>query len=496
MTRFRDEPLNLARHLLKEHIEDRSTGELTESPKFHAEVLDLYMSNRFCGVAAPRGHAKTTVTSFFYVLYCLLYGIKKNVILVSATEDLATKFLRRIRDELEVNPKIKWLFGNQKTDKWSEKELHLANGAVIYAKGRGGQVRGLIAGSTRPDLVVIDDLEDDELVRSELRRLDLEEWFNGDLLPTLDPKMGQLIFIGTILHQDSLLNRVLDPDLYPDFETRRYSAIQEDGTPLWPERFSQEELDRIKESYIARGKLASFYMEYMNDPMPTEDAVFKQEYFQFFDDMPWDCRVEMFVDLGGGSIKKSADDSSFVVLGTSSEGEMYVTDYVSKQMGTDTDKIIDTLFALSHEHKVSKIYIEKTVATNMLIASLERAMKKRGKYLNIDYVAPTRGSGDRRGNMSDGKYQRIAAMEAAFKLGRIKIRKWMTKLQEQLIAFPRGKHDDLIDALSYGYMYGKRVGNNKSKRFMPKHRGYLQRARDNRRGNKNKKQKVMYGDFG
>lgn len=482
VTRYRDEPLKFARFLLADHMTDRLSGKIIEPPEFHGEVMDLYMRENRMGIAAPRGHAKTTLTSFFYVMYCLLYQVKRNVVIISATEDLATRFLRRLKGEFETNARLIWLFGEQKTGKWSERELHLANGCIVYAKGRGGQIRGLIEGSSRPDLIVLDDLEDEELVRSEMRRMDLEAWFNGDVLPTLEPKVGQLIYIGTILHQDSLLNRVLDKTLYPEFETRRYAAIKEDGELLWPGRFDKGELQSIKESYIARGKLANFYMEYMNDPMPSEAATFKQSYFQFFEDLPWDATTELFVDLGGGSVKKTADDSAFVVLATGPQGELYVQDYVSKRMGTDTDLMVDTIIALTHEHSCRKVYIEKTVASNMLVASLDRSMKKKGAHINIEYVSPGRGSADRRGNMSDGKYQRIAAMEAAFKLGRIKMRKWMTKLVDQLLTFPRGKHDDVIDALSYGYMYGKKTGRSKRKRFIPNTMGYLGRARLNRTG--------------
>jgi len=380
-----------------------------------------------------------------------------------------------------------WLFGPQKSAKWSEKEIQLTNGCRIYAKGRGGQMRGLKERGTRPDLIICDDLEDSELVRSELRRIDLEDWFNGDVLPTLEPKIGQLIFIGTILHEASLLNRVLDKELYPDFTTHIYRAIIEDDTssptpyPLWPERFSLDDLNKIKESYLVRGQLSTFFMEYMNDPMPSEGATFKQEYFQYFDELPHNPNEpivkEIFIDLGGGGLKKTADDTAMLVLATNTvTGDMYVEDYVAEKMGTDTDRMIQHIFTLAKQHSVNRVFIEKTAATNMIRSALERKMAASQRHLRVEYLSATRGSADRRGNMSDGKFQRIAAMEAPFKLGVIKIRKWQTKLIEQLLAFPRGQHDDLIDALAYGYMFGKRRKGEKKQMWKPKHRsGYLNR---------------------
>jgi len=480
--KYKDDPLFMATHLFRDMTLSRATGTYTPSPAFHQEVLDSFLEHRFVATAAPRGHAKSTLTGFFYVLHQALFEKKKNIVIVSSTEDLAIRFLRDVKTECEVNKQLIWLFGQQKSSKWSEKEIQLANGCRIYAKGRGGQMRGLKERGTRPDLIICDDLEDSELVRSELRRLDLEDWFNGDVLPTLEPKIGQLIFIGTILHEDSLLNRVLDNELYPDFTTHIYRAIIEDEEgnerPLWPERFSLEDLNSIKQSYLSRGQLSTFFMEYMNDPMPSEGATFRSEYFQYFDQLPDTQMVkEIFVDLGGGGLKKTADDTAMLVLATDvTTGDIYVEDYVAEKMGTDTDKMLGHLLRLADMHQVNRVFIEKSVATNMIRAALERKMKSSRIHLRIEYLSSTRGSADRRGTMSDGKFQRIATMEAPFKLGVIKMRKWMTKMQEQLLAFPRGKHDDLIDALAYGYMYGKKQRKNSKKHWRPRHRGgYLNR---------------------
>jgi predicted phage terminase large subunit-like protein len=405
-------------------------------------------------------HAKSTSMTFFYPLFMALYEKKKFIVIISASEDSAKKFLRRIRSELEANSLIHYVFGPQKTDKWSETELRLQNGTTIIAKGRGAQMRGLLSGHTRPDLAILDDLEDDELVRSQMRRLDLEDWFNGAVLPTLAPKSGTIVYVGTILHEDSLLNRLLNKKLYPDFKSLKYAAIDKDtNEALWPERFSMEDLLRKKEAYIARDKLANFYMEYLNDPIPQESAVFKPEFFQYYDDLPARNQLvtEVFIDLGGGSTKKTADPTAMVVLCLDKHNTIFINDYINDKMGVDTKQIANAMFELYGKYRPSKFTIEKTTATNMIMQALNAEMIRRNTHLNVEYVNPTRGSGsDRRGLMSDGKYQRIAAMQAAFKLGVIKMRPWMTELKEQLQAFPRATHDDLTDALAYGYLFMQR----------------------------------------
>ncbi len=454
VSRFKNEPLSFASTVLGHHMTDQSNGERLPSPAFHVEMMDTYMSELFIGFAAPRNHAKSTVTTLFYVLYCILFERKRHIVIISATEDMAIRFLRRIKEELESNKWILWAFGQQRSEKWSETEIRTANGCLIHAKGRGAQLRGLINGTDRPDLVVMDDVEDDEMVRSELRRFDFEAWFNGTVLPTLAPKVGQCIVIGTILHMDSLLNRIVNQGLYPEFKTKVFSAIKEDDTSLWPERFPLETLNKIKAAYIARDQLAQYFMEWMNDPTPAENAEFKV--FTYFDkqkEYPTSPLIELTVDVGGGGVKKGADDSAMVVTASDEKNTLYVVDYVSDKMGTDTDRIIDEIFRLDDMYHPQVVRIEKSTATNFLISPLEKRMLNDRHFLNVEYVSPPKGSGDRRGNMSDAKYQRIAAMASPMKLGAIRIQKWMTKLIEQLTRFPRARHDDVADALGYAWMF-------------------------------------------
>lgn len=484
---YKDKPLELCQTLFKHMLVDPGTHEATPSPQFHYDLMSLFKNHNLLAIAAPRGHGKSTVTSLFWAVYNALYEKKKFIVIVSATEDLAIRFLRDIKVEMETNTTIKWMFGDQRSAKWSEKEIQLANGTHILAKGRGGQIRGLKIKGKRPDLIILDDLEDPELVRSEIRRLDLEEWFNADVLPSLEPSIGQLIFIGTILHMDSLLNRALNPEIYSNFTTCRFSAIisKEDGSPhtLWPERFPLTALQEVKQSYITRGQLATFFMEYMNDPVPDEGATFTQGMIQYFTSLPADpfendIIKELFIDLGGGGLKKTADPTAMVVFCTDrSTGNMYVEDYVNKRMGTDTDLIISHILSLVDTHNIKHVVFEKTMATNLILSSLDRTLRKKRTHLNIELVTPNRGSSDRRGTMSDGKFQRIGQMEAAFRMGVIKIRPWMTDLVEQLVTFPRGQHDDIIDALAYGYMFAKKQKkSSQGKQFRPRTRsGYLNR---------------------
>jgi hypothetical protein len=316
----------------------------------------------------------------------------------------------------------------------------------------------LISGSRRPDLIVLDDIEDEELERSEVRRADLAGWFNGTVLPTLTPKIGKLVFIGTILHQDSLLNNVLTG--YKEFTTRKFAALKENDEALWPERFSKESLHSLRESYALRHQLPQFFMEYMNDPTPTSSASFQVEDWQYYKkgsifEEHRNLMIEMSVDLGGGSIRTTADDTAMVVAATDvNTGTKYVLDVVADQMGVDTRLIIETLFRLFDEYHPQVIFLEKTMATNFIMPTLTYEMQMRSKHLPIRLVSPPKGNGAARGNMSDAKFQRISALVQPVKNGDILILSEHMKLVTQSASSPRGKHDDVLDALAYLWMFG------------------------------------------
>lgn len=452
--------LEFARRVFPQHVTDESSNEIIPFSGFHQELADLLASDLTrLGIAAPRGHAKSTITSFFYILHAALYGHKKNIVIVSSSEDMAVRFLRRIKAELEFNNRLLAMFGPQRTEKWSETEIVLQNSVTIHAKGRGAQLRGLISGSRRPDLIVLDDIEDEELVRSEIRRADLEAWFNGTVIPTLAPKIGQLVFIGTILHQDSLLNNVLTN--YKEFTTKKYSALLPDDTPLWPERFTQDSLLAIRDSFASRNQLPQFFMEYMNDPTPESTAFFGINDWGFFDknrllESKKGLVVEVAVDLGGGSVRTNADDTVIIVGATDPQtGVLYIIDLVADQMGTDTRILIENLFRIYNEYHPVNILIEKTMATNFIMPTLTHEMQMRNIHLPIKLVTPPRGvggAGNR--NMSDAKFQRISALVQPVKNKDILILPSHMKLITQSASFPRGKHDDALDALAYLWMFG------------------------------------------
>jgi len=219
------------------------------SPPFHRQLSALWrrrvMKNRDpvsdcaamltekgtrSAIAAPRGHAKSTVMSLQNVLHAALFGYKRYILLVSDTEAQAVSFLDAIKNELETNERILADFGEQPGKTWKTGSILLSNGCRIDAVGSGQKLRGRRNYERRPDLILCDDIENDEGVRTAEQRQKTADWFWKAVCKSGD-SYTDILVIGTILHHDSLLAGLLEN---PGFQSRKYRAVLSDATsPLW-----------------------------------------------------------------------------------------------------------------------------------------------------------------------------------------------------------------------------------------------------------------------
>ncbi|EIL0378484.1 hypothetical protein LOS40_001800, partial [Campylobacter jejuni] len=144
--------------------------------------------------------------------WCLVFNYKSFIVEISDAVELMEGMLEAIKAELEDNPHLKLDFpevvGIGKT--WRVGEFVSNNGVKIKAFGSGKRLRGVRYGVKRPDLVILDDLENDTNVRSKDQRDKLEDWVDEAVL-NLGSADGSLdvLYIGTILHNDSVLSRKL-----------------------------------------------------------------------------------------------------------------------------------------------------------------------------------------------------------------------------------------------------------------------------------------------
>ena len=421
-----------------------------ETPEFHHEIYKVYEgSEKFIAIGAPRGHAKSTITDLVYLLWVIVHSKAKFVLLVSDTYSQATLFLEALKAEVEENEKLKGFYGQIQSKHWSEDEI-IVNGIMIKCLGAGMKVRGLKFRESRPDLIIVDDLENEEIVSSKERREKLERWFNGALIPCMG-KEGRLIDIGTILHYDSLMAKLLDPNRYTSFFKRTYKAI-DGGIALWPEHLSVEELEKIKQNYIEQGQAYLFYQEYQNDPVSEENRKFKIEKIRYYEESELRSKnLKTFITIDRAySSDKTADFTGIVINRVDNENNWYIRSERFK--GTERE-LIEKIFDLKEFFKPIKIGIEQKAFEYTIKPALKDEMQRRNKFFTVEEL--------RDGGIN--KIKRIEGLIPRFEMETVYFLRSDTDIVDELIRFPRGAHDDLIDALAYQLQLAKYRGGDATK---------------------------------
>ena len=255
--------------------------------------------------AAPRGEAKSTLVSQLFTLYCLVTQKKRYALIVMDSINQAYPMLESIKVELEFNQRLRIDFpevaGQGRV--WQATTILTKANQKVEIAGSGKKLRGLRHGAYRPDLVVLDDIENDEQVRSAEQRDKLHDWLKKTVLPLGVPgEKLDVVYIGTILHYDSVLNRTLSSKAW---KTAKFKALKKmpDDMALWDKwedfflnegeavadafyHANQAAMDKGSEvSWAARPLLtlmkirardghATFDSEYQNDPLSSDDAIF------------------------------------------------------------------------------------------------------------------------------------------------------------------------------------------------------------------------------
>ena len=414
-----------------------------ETPPFHKEILDLISdkNNRRVGVIAPRGHAKSTTVDMTYPLWAGCFQQEEFVVIISDTYTQAAEFINALKDEFEDNPKIKWLFGNMRGDDWQDGEFVLSNGIKYAAKGSGMKIRGIRHRHTRPTLMIFDDIENDENIKSAEQRQKLYHWFTKAAIPAL-ARGGRAVIIGTILHFDSLVNKVMkQQDVFKSWQTRVFYAIttEEDGTEraLWPEHRSLEKLRAMRDDPSDQEFVGSiaFAQEYQHKPFSEEDAIIKPDWIK-------ECEPSQVPDKHtrlarvltidpAASERQTADFTAMIVADLYTDGNVYIR--AIRNQRTSPSVTADTVRELDEIYKPQVIGIEKG-ALGLVFRDLLEGLPVIGLEPDKD------------------KVRRLLAVSRFFEAGRVYTVKNIQNGQafrEQLIEFPKGTHDDMVDAAAY-----------------------------------------------
>ncbi len=441
-------------------------------------------------IAAPRGNAKSTLVTQIFVIWCLVTGRKHYPVIVMDALDQALPMLEAIKAELEYNPRLGLDFpaATGQGRVWQTGSIVTRNDAKVQVFGSGKRMRGLRHGPHRPDLVIGDDLENDENVRSPEQRDKLQSWLTKTVL-SLGPADDSMdvIVIGTILHYDSVLNRLLNNPLW---SSKKFKSIERwpDNMHLWEQwegilreqgeaaarafydavgaapspRFNRPEggppTDHpMEEGAVvcwpdgqplyqlmakrARDGRAAFDSEQQNDPISSDDAPFANliescMWAELPPNLIWFGACDPSLGKAGGS----RDPSALLVGGYHRlTGMLYVVEaQIKKRL---PDRIIEDVISLQDKWHCKLWVVEAVQFQEFFRTELVKRSAARGRPVPARAVTP-----------ASDKLLRIETLQPHMSNGLIKLHPSQTTLIDQLRHFPKADHDDGPDALHMLWM--------------------------------------------
>jgi predicted phage terminase large subunit-like protein len=389
-------------------------------------------------VAAPREFAKSTVCSFGYVLHQICFAKRHFVIIGSDTEDLASDLTGYLYMELLYNERLQQDFGELVRAHKPVDDFVTANSVRVKARGRGQRLRGLKHRQYRPDLIILDDLENDVNVRNPEIVKQILDWVQSAVYPSLEAS-GTLMIIGTILLHRSALDLMLksQEEPYCHFRRKVFRALQDDGTSLWEARHPTARLHLQKQ---LMGTVA-FNREKMNEPTPAK-GMFQEQWLRYYHPDSLKDKNLLVVGFFDPSLETggTADYKAVVSVGYCQEEMVfYVLDaFIQK---TTLDQTLRAIFNRHGERPYHLLGVEDNLFQRLLLKEFDQMGRDLGVFLPIKGVTHR-----------IAKETRVAVLSPMFERGKIRFIRGHSdqeKLIEQLLYFPsRTLHDDGPDALA------------------------------------------------
>lgn len=458
-----------------------------KSPEFHRDIIWRIFSGDNEYTAAPRGFSKTTVIQLS-MAFIICHHLRNFIALIEKTATEAGEVIKGVHDEFIDNERIHLVYGSLigKKDIKNEVILHsttereargdvFINGVRIRGKGFNSTIRGLKSRQYRPDLIILDDVEEDEHINNPEQRNKYESNYNKGIQPAVDPN-GSIKTFGTILHQDSLLNNLITNHGGKIY--RAYDKKDPENTLLWPSRWPFAKLEQKKKDMMSSGQSSSaFAQEYLNDPISEEERVFKYHFLWELlpkPDAPDEeyqvpahrVTVEEFnkirqkTTLNGYAMIDVADTTTVNADWTASIVTFVAPNGARFRVHAAREKrnvkgVIDLIFEIWEKWSprgLLKIGIEKKGFNDQVLPLLKEETERRHVYPVVEELKPMgrnkqgRIQGALAGHYETGKMISVCNKNAKgyyIPIGNT------NELLNELYDFPSAKNDDLSDAEAY-----------------------------------------------
>ncbi|HEX8838268.1 MAG TPA: hypothetical protein VF748_15100 [Candidatus Acidoferrum sp.] len=427
-----------------------------KTPDFHHEMQDAFHGPEpQVVIEGFRDAAKSTVAEEAFVLGALFEEFRYGVI-VGPSHPRAKERLAAIANEFVINDAILQLFGPMPTEHWGADRIILANGVCIQAFGSGMSMRGMRYLEARPTFALIDDLEDEESVKTPELREATFFWLYKTFLPALAKgpagELGYRVrFMGNRLDRDAVIARVAKDKAWKHY--RFPIMVQDDPPPagigverfdlptgfwrsLWPSKFSLEDIAAKRSEYERLGILHAFDCEYMCEADNPESHIFREG----------DAKTVAHVRTWQATY--AAYDPARTVGASSAMTGVAVFSWISSRLivwrGDAQlwlpDQIIDDIFATDENFAPVAIGVEATGLEEFIMQPLRHKALQRRQMLPLQRLVPPRG-----------KDTFIRGLQPFFKSGEVEFVDVSPEARGQLSSFPTGRKD-FPNALAYALL--------------------------------------------
>ena len=414
-----------------------------ETAPFQKEIFNILEDEKIklAVIVAFRGSAKSTIITTAYVLWSIL-GVqqRKFIVICGQTEQKARQYLMNIKKELLENELLKKDLGP-----FEEEKNSLGNATALIIKRMNVKImitsveqsiRGMRHGEHRPDLIILDDIEDTNSVRTQEGRDKTYNWLTSEVLPAGDKKT-RVIAVGNLLHEDSLLKRLEQRIRNKEIDGvyREYPIINEEGNILWPGKYPTQ--DDIKEERRKTMSDTAWAREYLLKIISTDEQLIRREWIKRYTELPpnnFRAYSATGIDLAI-SQSSNADFTAMVsaqVHGGREKLQIYILPNIVNKRLTSLETL-EQAKSISRSLGRGKLFIEDVGYQSSLVEHLGR-----DNY-------PAEGVKIH----GQDKYARLSAVSHLVQAGKVLFPEHgAEELILQLIGLGAEKHDDLVDAFS------------------------------------------------
>lgn len=416
---------------------------VSRNASFHTAAANKIKSSQNIKAALkwPRGHAKSTHFDIILPLWLKFQEIPQLhvMLLVGKSQESARTLLGDVQAELQYNRRIIHDFGEQYNQgTWEEGSFVTKDGTAFFALGRGQSPRGLRYREHRPDYIVIDDIDDDELCQNESRVRKLTDWVKEALFGSLDGGKGKFIIVGNLISKNSVLANICKTK---GVYVKQVNALDSTGDPVWRDKWTREELEEASSFMGYR----AFQKEFMNNPI-TEGAVFKNEWIKWRKILPLK-KYDSLVAYCDPSFKSSTrNDYKAIKVWGKIGTELHLLYSFVRQ--TSVSEMVRWFYDLHEKMEAAGAICDYYIEANFLQDIILDEFTEEGKHRG--YQLPIRA--DKR--KKPDKFQRVEAISPLWERGFVFYNENMKNDPdmlagiEQTLAFEKGSaaHDDGPDA--------------------------------------------------